>query len=78
MRYVYLCLLACLCFTRQVLARDAKTLDAKKSNVDEKTIRALIVQLGDESFKKREEAQTRLIALGRQAAALLMKAATEV
>jgi WD40 repeat protein len=45
--------------------------------VDEKAIRDLIAQLGDDSFAKRDEAQSKLIALGKSALASLRKAATE-
>jgi WD40 repeat protein len=48
-----------------------------KQEIDEKTIRALIAQLGDDSFEKREEAEKKLIAVGKPALALLNKAATE-
>ena len=49
----------------------------KKDVPDEKAIRALITQLGDESFQKREEAQKRLAAVGPPALELLRKAAKD-
>jgi WD40 repeat protein len=48
-----------------------------KQEIDEKTIRALIAELGDDSFAKREEAEKKLIAVGKPAMALLKKAAAE-
>jgi regulation of enolase protein 1 (concanavalin A-like superfamily) len=57
----------------------AKAQDAgprpKSVAVDEKTIRDLITQLGDESFEKRDEAQKRLLKVGGPALELLRKAA---
>jgi WD40 repeat protein len=50
---------------------------AEQDTADEKTIRALIAQLGDESFQKREEAEKKLVAVGKPALALLKKAAAE-
>jgi hypothetical protein len=40
---------------------------SKKDAVDETTVRALIKQLGDESFEKREAADKRLVAIGEPA-----------
>jgi WD40 repeat protein len=48
-----------------------------KEKLDEKTIHALIGQLGDDSFEKRDEAQKKLVAAGKAALPLLRKAATE-
>src|SRR5207302_10068817 len=48
-----------------------------KDAVDDKTIRALIAELGDESFVKREAAQKRLSAIGAAALPLLQTAAKE-
>jgi WD40 repeat protein len=48
-----------------------------KNGVDEKTIRALIKQLGDESFVKREAAAKRLTTIGEPALQLLQEAAKE-
>src|SRR4051812_37196862 len=50
---------------------------AAKQGIDEKTIRALIGQLGDDSFQKRDDAQKKLVAAGKTALPLLRKAATE-
>jgi regulation of enolase protein 1 (concanavalin A-like superfamily) len=55
----------------------AKAPEAKKEAVDEKTIRGLITQLGDDSFDNREEAQKRLAAIGMPALDLLRKAAKD-
>jgi hypothetical protein len=55
----------------------AKAPEGKKEAVDEKSVRALVTQLGDESFEKREAAHKRLAALGEQALPLLQKAAKE-
>jgi WD40 repeat protein len=49
----------------------------KKDAPDEKTIRALIVQLGDDSFDQREAAEKRLAEIGEPALALLQKAAKD-
>jgi WD40 repeat protein len=49
----------------------------KKEAADEKTIRALIQQLGDDSFEVREAADKRLAAMGEPALGLLEKAAAE-
>lgn len=48
-----------------------------KQTLDEKTIRALIKQLGDDSYEKREDAQKKLVAAGKAAIPLLRKAAAE-
>jgi WD40 repeat protein len=59
-------------------AQDAPTPpDAKKGAPDEKTIRALIKELGDESFEKREAAHKRLAAYGEAVLELLRRAAKE-
>ena len=50
---------------------------AKKAAVDDKTIRELITQLGDDSFEKREAAEKKLAAIGEPALELLQKAAKE-
>jgi WD40 repeat protein len=52
----------------------APTKDAKKEAVDEKTIRGLIVQLGDDAFDKRESADKRLGEIGEPALDFLKKA----
>jgi hypothetical protein len=57
--------------------QDEAAPEAKKVAVDEKTIRALIVDLGNESFEKREAAQKRLAGVGGPAIKLLNKAAKE-
>jgi hypothetical protein len=49
----------------------------KSVAVDEKTIRGLIAQLGDDSFDKREAAQKSLADIGLPAFDLLRNAATE-
>jgi WD40 repeat protein len=48
-----------------------------KNDIDERTIRGLIEQLGDHSFDKREAAQKRLVGIGEPAWDLLRKAAAE-
>src|SRR5438132_2693063 len=55
-------------------AQDAAKPDAKKDPVDEKSIRALIAQLADDSFEKREMAEKRLVEIGEPAKELLAKA----
>src|SRR6185369_14307343 len=50
---------------------------AQKNAADEKAIRALIAQLNDEVFEKRETAQKRLVEIGGPALELLKKAAKE-
>ncbi len=57
-------------------AQDAKG-QPKKETVDEKTLRALITQLGDASFDKREAANKRLADIGAPALLLLKKTAKE-
>jgi hypothetical protein len=57
--------------------KDASQPAAKQDAADEKNIRALIVELGDNSFNKREAAQKRLFEIGRPALELLKKAAKE-
>jgi WD40 repeat protein len=59
-------------------ANTAKAAQAKKDGVDDKTIRDLITQLGDDSFDKREEAAKKLADIGEPALGLLRKAAKEV
>ncbi|HWY88491.1 MAG TPA: hypothetical protein VNX28_17395 [Gemmataceae bacterium] len=60
------------------LAQDASpTTQPKKDAVDEKTIRALIVELGDDSFDKRVAAQKRLAAIGLPALDMVRHAAKE-
>jgi WD40 repeat protein len=59
-------------------AQDApKPLEEKKDNADEKTIRALIAQLADDSYEKREAADKRLADIGEPALPLLKKAAED-
>ena len=60
---------------RAVQGQDAAP--AKKDVTDEKAIRALISQLGDESFEKRQDADKKLAALGRPALRLLREAVKE-
>ena len=63
---------------RQIRGQEGKSKgQEKKVAPDEKTIRALIDQLGDESFDKREAAEKRLADIGEPALALLDKAAKE-
>ena len=59
------------------LQQAPKPVEAKKDATDEKAIRALIDQLGDNSFDKREAAAKRLTAIGEAALGLLEKAAKE-
>jgi WD40 repeat protein len=56
---------------------DKKDTDAKKEPTDEKSVRALIAQLGDNSFDKREDADKRLAAIGEPALILLEKTAQD-
>ena len=48
-----------------------------KQPLDDKSIRALIAQLGDDSFEKREQAEKKLVAAGKAAVGLLKKAVVE-
>jgi WD40 repeat protein len=57
--------------------QDASPPPQAKKEVDEKAIRALIADLGDESFVKREAANKALAAMGRPALPLLRKTAAE-
>ncbi len=75
MRVVALVSLCC-CALAVVLAQEGSPTPVQQAT-DEKTIRALITQLGDDSFDKRLEAETKLIAVGRPAQTLLTKAAKE-
>src|SRR4029078_9404072 len=59
-------------FVRPTFAQEA----AKKAP-DEKAVRALIADLGDESFVKREAATKTLAAMGRPPLALIRKTAAE-
>ena len=70
---------SCLCLfgLSRAPGQEANATPQAKQKIDEKTIRALIAQLGDDSFEKREEAEKKLIAVGKPALALLNKAATE-
>src|SRR5207302_10573275 len=78
MRSIYLFLSACLFPTCLALALDnVETPETKKPNVDEKAIRALIGQLGNDAFEVRETAHKRLAAVGEPALGLLQKAAKE-
>ncbi len=52
---------------------EKKDADGKKEPADEKSIRALIAQLGDNSFDKREDADKQLAAIGEPALSLLEK-----
>jgi hypothetical protein len=61
-------------FARQT-ADKPKSAETQKGAVDEKTIRDLIEQLGDENFAKREEASKRLAAIGEPVRELVKKAA---
>lgn len=54
-----------------------RTKGAKQTAVDEKVIRALITQLGDDSFEKREAAHKRLATIGLPALELLRKTAKD-
>src|SRR5262245_6493446 len=51
--------------------------NSRKKESDEKTIRKLIVDLGDNSFEKREAADKSLFELGRPALPWLRKAVTD-
>lgn len=67
----------CLSWLSRARGQDASATPHSKKELDEKTIRALIAQLGDESFQKRQEAEKKLIAVGKPALAFLKKASTE-
>jgi WD40 repeat protein len=60
-----------------VVPDQAKSAEAKQNPVDEKTIRDLIQQLGDESFEKRDQANQRLAEIGEPAIELLKNAAKD-
>jgi regulation of enolase protein 1 (concanavalin A-like superfamily) len=64
-------------FHLDVAPAAGQTPKPQKKLPDEKAIRALIAQLGDDSFEKREEAQKRLGAIGPPALELLRKAAKD-
>src|SRR5262249_34722886 len=49
----------------------------KSADADEKAIRALVAQLGDDDFDNRQAAEKRLAAIGEPALELLRKAAKE-
>src|SRR4030095_8682710 len=51
--------------------------DAKEKSADEKTIRALIVDLSDDAFEKRDKAQEKLLRIGAPAIELLRKVAKD-
>ncbi len=55
----------------------SKLTQSQKGAVDEKTIRDLIKQLGDDSFEKREEATKRLTVIGEPVRELVKKAALD-
>jgi WD40 repeat protein len=78
MRHIYPSLFACIFLGSQALAQDnVKTPEAKKTSVDDNTIRTLIAQLGDSAFAVREAAHKRLADLGEPALEMLQKAAKE-
>ena len=78
MRSIHVFLLVCFFSTCPALAQDERTPpEAKKANVDEKVVRALIDQLGDEGFDVREAAHKRLLDVGEPALELLKKAAKD-
>ena len=62
------------CFLSLTKAQTPAPQDAGKGAVDEKTIRQLIDQLGDDSFEKREEAEKKLDDIGEPALEPLKKA----
>ena len=63
---------ACHFWLNSALAQNAANkVESKKDTVDEKSIRALITQLGDDSFEVREKASKGLAAIGDPALALL-------
>jgi regulation of enolase protein 1 (concanavalin A-like superfamily) len=72
MRYLSVCVLLF-----SIRLASGQTPEAKNDVVDEKTIHALIAQLGDDSFVRREAAQKRLAAIGLPAYKLLRRAAKE-
>jgi hypothetical protein len=57
--------------------QDPSATPPPKQSLDEKSIRALIAQLGDDSFEKREQAEKKLVAAGKAAVGLLKKAVVE-
>jgi WD40 repeat protein len=67
--------LALLIASAALFLASAKSSQDKKDSSDEKTIRDLIAQLGDDSFDKREEADKKLAAIGEPALELLRQAA---
>jgi WD40 repeat protein len=78
MRSISVCILGAFIASCATLAQDiASPAGAKKKDADEKTIRTLIAQLGDESFEKREAADKALADIGRPAMPLLRKAAAD-
>src|SRR5580765_1033502 len=58
-------------------ASDARAAQVKKESADDKTIKALIADLGNDSFDKREAAHKRLLGIGLPALELLKKAVKE-
>jgi WD40 repeat protein len=74
---LYACLLAFLVSTCLIVAQDSSPPAAKKADFDEKTVRALIGQLGDDAFEVREAAHKRLTAIGEPALDLLRTAGKE-
>src|ERR1700736_1559430 len=70
--------LACHFLAQPAPAQDkASTPKVKVGGGDEKTIRELITQLGDDAFDNRQAAQKRLVAIGEPALELVRKASKE-
>src|SRR4051794_20780859 len=77
---ILLLVIASMCFMSHWSARaaqDGAKAPAKKDVVDQKAIRALIAELGDDSFETRVAAQKRLADIGMPALELLQKAVEE-
>jgi len=76
MRHIFVCLpIAILCAAVILADENTTNPETKKPGTDEKTIRSLIVQLGDDDFRVREAAQKRLTDIGYPVLPLLHKAA---
>jgi hypothetical protein len=75
--FFFLCLAVGAFILRGVSAQDPNPDRKTKNTPDEKTIRALIAQLGDNAFEKREAADKQLAAIGLPALELLRKTAAD-
>lgn len=78
--WMVLCPLLLTCLGSDIADRDvdkATIPQSKQEQTDERTIAALIAQLGDDNFAKREDAEKRLLEIGEPGLALLEKAAQD-